>query len=618
MKQKQKILLARILLTASLFAVLFFLDGGICVALASVAYFLIGYDVLWKAIRGILRGRILDENFLMAVATIGAIALAVYTKSGDFSEAIAVMLFYQIGEWFQSIAVGKSRKSIQKLMKIRPDVALWETGEERVLVDPATVPVGSIVVVQTGERIPIDGVVIEGEAALDTSALTGESAPFDVAIGDEVLSGSVNMTGMLKIKTTKPFANSTVSRILSLVEEATSKKSKAEKFISKFARVYTPAVCLSALLLALLPPLLLICLSLSPLWGEWLYRALSFLVISCPCALVVSVPLAFFACIGGGSREGILIKGAGDIEKLAKTTAVLIDKTGTLTKGEFSVREIQAVGMEKEELLSLVAHAEYSSSHPIATSLKKAYKGVDYKLVSGVEAFGGKGVQATVSHRQVRVGKREWMEEQGVECLPSPKGGTTVHVAVDGIYRGFIHLIDEEKSTAKEGVEALKKLVSRVIMLSGDQTETAEFVAERLGIEEAQGNLLPADKLTALERVVNEGERTVFVGDGINDAPVLARADVGIAMGGVGSDASIETADVVIMDDEPKKIARAILRAKKCMRIVRQNVAFSLAVKFSCLLLGGFGIASLWLAIFADVGVMVLAVLNAMRALQRK
>lgn len=597
-------------------------QGILKFALYFVDYIIIGYDVLRKAGRGIINGRVFDENFLMAIATVGAFALAIYEKSSDCNEAIAVLLFYQIGELFQSYAVGKSRRNITELMDIRPDYANIEECGKLQQVSPVEVALGSIIVVQPGEKVPLDGIVVSGASSLDTSALTGESLPRDVDCGDEVISGSINMTGVLKVKTTKEFGESTVSKILELVENASSRKSKSEEFIAKFARIYTPAVCFGALALAVLPPFVdLIFLSGVAQWSTWIYRALTFLVISCPCALVISIPLTFFAGIGGASNEGILIKGSNYLETLAKTKIIVFDKTGTLTKGVFEVTGIHHNKLEDEKILEYAAHAECASSHPISKSLQRAYgKDVDRSRVSDVKEISGQGICAKVDGICVACGNDKLMEEIGVAYFVCHSIGTVIHVAIDGEYAGHILISDVEKLEAKDAIQSLKQVgVSKTVMLTGDAKKVAENVAGNLGIDKVCSELLPADKVTELERLLEEKPekaKLAFVGDGINDAPVLTRADIGIAMGAFGSDAAIEAADVVLMDDNPVKIAKAIKISRKCIRIVYQNIIFALVIKFACLWLGAVGIANMWAAIFADVGVMVIAVLNAIRALR--
>ena len=580
-----------------------------------IPYLVIGYDILKKAFKGILNKQVFDENFLMAVATIGAIAL------GDYKEGTAVMLFYQIGELFQSYAVGKSRKNISELMDIRPDYANIEKDGKLEKVDPDEVEIGTVIVVQPGEKIPIDGIVTEGNSTLNTSALTGESLPRQTAVGDEVISGCINMTGVLKIQTTKEFGESTVSKILDLVENSSSKKSKSENFISKFAKYYTPAVCYGALALAILPPLVrMLAMGIAPEWGEWIYRALTFLVISCPCALVISIPLSFFAGIGGASNQGVLVKGSNYLETLAQTKYVVFDKTGTMTQGVFEVSGIHHSKMENEKLLEYAALAESSSGHPISKSLQKAYgKPIDRNRVTDVEEISGNGVIAKVDGTAVAAGNAKLMKRLGIEYKECHHVGTVVHMAVDGTYAGHILISDILKPHAKEAIHALKKAgISKTVMLTGDAKNVAEQVAKELGIEEVCSELLPSDKVEKVEELLKkkgEKEKLAFVGDGINDAPVLSRADIGIAMGALGSDAAIEAADVVLMDDDPLKIAKAIKIARKCIRIVYENIYFAIGIKIICLILGALGIANMWTAIFADVGVMVIAVLNAIRAL---
>lgn len=623
MTKKQKKVLWRIIATAVLVAVvkLFSIGGVAGTVLYLAAYLIIGYDILRKAFRGIIKGQVFDENFLMAVATVGAIALAVYEKSGDYLEAVAVMLFYQIGELFQSYAVGKSRKNISALMDIRPDYANIERDGRLEQVDPEEVAVGSVIVVQPGEKIPLDGQVIEGSSTLNTSALTGESLPREVQAGEAVISGCINMTGVLKLRTTKEFGESTVSRILDLVENASSRKSRSEDFISKFARFYTPAVCCAALALALLPPLgQMLFLGTAPAWGTWLYRALTFLVISCPCALVISIPLSFFAGLGGASREGVLIKGSNYLETLAQTRYVVFDKTGTLTRGVFEVNGIHHNQMSREQLLEYAALAESASSHPISKSLQRACgRELDRSRVTDIQEISGHGVTAQVDGIPVAAGNDKLMRRLWLEPIPCHSVGTIIHLAVDGTYAGHIVISDTVKEHSREAIRKLKAAgVKQTVMLTGDARQVAEAVAAELGVDQVYSELLPADKVTKVEELLEHKapkEKLAFVGDGINDAPVLSRADIGIAMGAMGSDAAIEAADVVLMDDDPLKIAKAIRISRKCIRIVYQNIAFALLVKFACMALGAVGIANMWLAIFADVGVMVLAVLNAIRAL---
>lgn len=623
MNKKQKKTLARIVLAAVLVVTLGLLPirGSLRLALYLLTYLVIGSDILKKAGRGILNRQVFDENFLMAVATVSAFALAIYTRSGDYTEAIAVMLFYQIGELFQSYAVGKSRKNISALMDIRPDYANIERDGRLEQVDPEEVAVGSVIVVQPGEKIPLDGQVIEGSSTLNTSALTGESLPREVQAGEAVISGCINMTGVLKLRTTKEFGESTVSRILDLVENASSRKSRSEDFISKFARFYTPAVCCAALALALLPPLgQMLFLGTAPAWGTWLYRALTFLVISCPCALVISIPLSFFAGLGGASREGVLIKGSNYLETLAQTRYVVFDKTGTLTRGVFEVNGIHHNQMSREQLLEYAALAESASSHPISKSLQRACgRELDRSRVTDIQEISGHGVTAQVDGIPVAAGNDKLMRRLGLEPIPCHSVGTIIHLAVDGTYAGHIVISDTVKEHSREAIRKLKAAgVKQTVMLTGDARQVAEAVAAELGVDQVYSELLPADKVTKVEELLEHKapkEKLAFVGDGINDAPVLSRADIGIAMGAMGSDAAIEAADVVLMDDDPLKIAKAIRISRKCIRIVYQNIAFALLVKFACMALGAVGIANMWLAIFADVGVMVLAVLNAIRAL---
>ena len=623
MNKKQKKTLARIVLAAVLVVTLGLLPirGSLRLALYLLTYLVIGSDILKKAGRGILNRQVFDENFLMAVATVGAFALAIYTRSGDYTDAIAFMLFYQIGELFQSYAVGKSRKNISALMDIRPDYANIERDGRLEQVDPEEVAVGSVIVVQPGEKIPLDGQVIEGSSTLNTSALTGESLPREVQAGEAVISGCINMTGVLKLRTTKEFGESTVSRILDLVENASSRKSRSEDFISKFARFYTPAVCCAALALALLPPLgQMLFLGTAPAWGTWLYRALTFLVISCPCALVISIPLSFFAGLGGASREGVLIKGSNYLETLAQTRYVVFDKTGTLTRGVFEVNGIHHNQMSREQLLEYAALAESASSHPISKSLQRACgRELDRSRVTDIQEISGHGVTAQVDGIPVAAGNDKLMRRLGLEPIPCHSVGTIIHLAVDGTYAGHIVISDTVKEHSREAIRKLKAAgVKQTVMLTGDARQVAEAVAAELGVDQVYSELLPADKVTKVEELLEHKapkEKLAFVGDGINDAPVLSRADIGIAMGAMGSDAAIEAADVVLMDDDPLKIAKAIRISRKCIRIVYQNIAFALLVKFACMALGAVGIANMWLAIFADVGVMVLAVLNAIRAL---
>ena len=621
MTKKQKKMLCRIIVTAVLVLVirLFSIGGLPGTLLYLAAYLIIGYDILRKAGKGILRGQVFDENFLMAVATVGAIGLAFYEKSGDFMEAVAVMLFYQIGELFQSYAVGKSRRNITALMDIRPDYANIEQNGQLTQVDPDDVPVGAVIVVQPGEKVPLDGVVLEGSSTLNTAALTGESLPRDVTDGDEIVSGCINMTGVLKIRTTKAFGESTVSKILELVENSSSHKSKSENFISKFARVYTPAVCGAALALAVLPPVLRLLTGLEGDWGTWLYRALSFLVVSCPCALVISIPLSFFAGLGGASHEGILIKGSNYLETLSKTKTVVFDKTGTLTQGVFDVTGVHHNQLPREKVLEYAALAECASSHPISKSLQRAYGGhIDRDRVTDIQEFSGNGVVAKVDGVTVAVGNDKLMEKLGIAWHDCHSVGTIIHLALDGQYAGHIVISDVEKPHARDAIAALKRIgVEKTVMLTGDRAKVADHVAQSLGVDEVHSELLPADKVAQVERLLGQsGGKLAFVGDGINDAPVLSRADIGIAMGAMGSDAAIEAADVVLMDDDPLKIAKAIRISRKCIRIVYENIAFALIVKALCLLLVAVGVANMWAAIFGDVGVMVIAVLNAIRALR--
>lgn len=623
MKKKQKKMLIRIIAAAVMLVALNFISvtGWLRMLLYLAAYLIIGYDILKKAGKGILNGQVFDENFLMAIATIGAIALAIYEKSGDYNEAIAVMLFYQIGELFQSYAVGKSRKNISALMDIRPDYANIERNGVLEQVEPDEVAIGSIIIVQPGEKVPIDGIITEGASSLNTSALTGESLPREASAGDEVISGCINMTGVLKIRTTKEFGESTVSKILQLVEESSSRKSKSENFISKFARIYTPAVCAAALLLAVVPPLFHLITGAPAGWADWIYRALIFLVISCPCALVISIPLSFFAGIGGASKEGVLIKGSNYMETLSKTKIVVFDKTGTLTQGVFEVNGIHHNNMDESKLLEYAALAECASSHPISKSLQRAYgKEIDRSRVSDIEEISGHGLTARVDGHMVAAGNTKLMKQLGVPCEDCHSVGTIIHLAVDNAYAGHIVISDIEKPNAKEAISALKKAgVERTVMLTGDTKRVAEKVAAELGVDEVHSELLPADKVSEVEKLLKtrpSNSKLAFVGDGINDAPVLSRADIGIAMGAMGSDAAIEAADVVLMDDDPMKIAKGIKISRKCLAIVYQNIAFALVIKFACLGLGAIGIANMWFAIFADVGVMVIAVLNAIRALR--
>ena len=621
MTKKQKKMLCRIIVTAVLVLAirLFSIEGLPGTLLYLAAYLIIGYDILRKAGKGILRGQVFDENFLMAVATVGAIGLAFYEKSGDFMEAVAVMLFYQIGELFQSYAVGKSRRNITALMDIRPDYANIEQDGQLTQVDPDDVPVGATIVVQPGEKVPLDGVVLEGTSTLNTAALTGESLPRDVTGGDEIVSGCINMTGVLKIRTTRAFGESTVSKILELVENSSSHKSKSENFISKFARVYTPAVCAAALALAVLPPVVRLLAGLDGDWGTWLYRALSFLVVSCPCALVISIPLSFFAGLGGASHEGVLIKGSNYLETLSKTKVVVFDKTGTLTQGVFDVTGVHHNSLPREKVLEYAALAECASSHPISRSLQRAYGGhIDRDRVTDIREYSGNGVVARVDGVTVAVGNDKLMDKLGIAWHDCHSVGTIIHLALDGQYAGHIVISDVEKPHARDAIAALKRIgVEKTVMLTGDRSKVADHVAQSLGVDEVHSELLPADKVAQVERLLGQsGGKLAFVGDGINDAPVLSRADIGIAMGAMGSDAAIEAADVVLMDDDPLKIAKAIRISRKCIRIVYENIAFALIVKALCLLLVAVGAANMWAAIFGDVGVMVIAVLNAIRALR--
>ena len=625
MTKKQKKMLIRILITAVMLIALKFIPiTGIPQLIAYLAaYLVIGYDILKKAGKGILNGRAFDENFLMALATLGAFGLAIWTKSGDYVEGIAVMLFYQIGELFQSYAVGKSRRNISALMDIRPDYANIEQDGQLTQVDPDEVEVGSIIVVQPGEKVPLDGVIVEGSASLNTSALTGESMPRDVRAGDEIISGCIDMSGVLKIRTTKAFGESTVSKILDLVENASSRKSSSEAFISRFAKIYTPAVCIAALALAILAPVGRMIAGLDADWTEWIYRALSFLVVSCPCALVISIPLSFFAGIGGASKEGILIKGSNYLEALSGAKVVVFDKTGTLTQGVFEVTAVHHSPLAEEQLLEYAALAECASSHPISKSLQKAHgKEIDRSRVTDIEEISGHGITATVDGHAVAAGNSKLMAKLGIEYHDCHCVGTIIHMAVDGQYAGHIVISDVVKPHSKEAIAQLKKAgVAKTVMLTGDAKRVAESVAAELGVDEVRSELLPGDKVEQVEKLLaakGKHEQLAFVGDGINDAPVLTRADIGIAMGAMGSDAAIEAADVVLMDDDPLQIAKAIKISRKCIGIVKQNIVFSLIVKFGCLALVALGIANMWAAIFADVGVMVLAVLNAIRALKYK
>ena len=623
MTKKQKKMLTRILVCAVMLIALQFLPitGIPRFALYLAAYLVIGFDILKKAAKGIGNGRVFDENFLMAVATIGAFALAIYEKSGDYNEAIAVMLFYQIGELFQSYAVGKSRKNISALMDIRPDYANIEVDGKLEKVDPDEVAVGSVIVVQPGEKVPLDGVIIDGASTLNTSALTGESLPRDAKTGDEIISGCINMTGVLKVRTTKEFGASTVSKILELVENSSSRKSRSEDFIAKFARIYTPAVCYSALALAVIPPVARLAMGSSAEWEQWIYRALTFLVTSCPCALVVSIPLSFFAGIGGASKEGVLIKGSNYLETLSQVKTVVFDKTGTLTKGVFEVSAVHHSPMEQEKLLEYAALAECASSHPISKSLQKAYgKEIDRSRVTDIEEVSGRGILAKVDGVPVAAGNHKLMEQLGIDFIDCHSVGTIIHMAIDGKYAGHIVISDVVKPNSKQAIEQLHRAgVTKTVMLTGDAKKIAASVAKELGVDEMYSDLLPAGKVEKVEALLSQQSgkaKLAFVGDGINDAPVLSRADIGIAMGAMGSDAAIEAADIVLMDDEPLQIAKAIKISRKCIGIVYQNIVFALVVKFACLALVAVGAADMWAAIFADVGVMVLAVLNAIRALQ--
>jgi Cd2+/Zn2+-exporting ATPase len=622
MNKKQKKLLIRIIISAVLMIGLYFMPvrGTLRFLLYLIPYLVIGYDILKKAFKGIINRQVFDENFLMAVATIGAMAIAVY-EDGDYTEAIAVMLFYQVGEFFQSYAVGKSRKNITELMDIRPDYANVETDGQIEQVDPDEVEVGTVIIVNPGEKIPIDGIVVEGQSSVDTSALTGESVPRDIEKGEEVISGCINLSGVLKVETTKEFEESTVSKVLELVEDSSSRKSKSENFISKFAKYYTPAVCYSALALAVLPPIFIwIVLGDNPMWGTWIYRALTFLVISCPCALVISIPLSFFAGIGGASHAGVLVKGSNYLEALAKTKYIVFDKTGTLTHGVFEVAGVHHNKKEDELILEYAALAESASSHPISKSIRSAYgKKIDLSRVKDIKEISGNGVTATIDGKQVAVGNDKLMKSIDVDYIPCHSVGTIIHIAIDGIYEGHIIISDIIKSTSKDAISKMKAMgIKQTTMLTGDAKAVAKNVAEEIGVDSYYGELLPADKVEKIEEILSaKGAKEIvtFVGDGINDAPVLSRADIGIAMGAMGSDAAIEAADIVLMDDNPMKIVKAINISKKCLRIVYENIGFALFVKFACLILGAFGIANMWLAIFADVGVMIIAVLNAIRAL---
>ena len=622
MNRKQKKMLIRIAIAALLLAAvkLFKIGGWAGTALYAASYITIGYDILCKAFRGIINHQVFDENFLMAVATVGAIALAIYEKTGDFAEAVSVMLFYQIGELFQSYAVGKSRRNIAALMDIRPDYANIERDGSLEQVDPDQIPAGSVIVVQPGEKVPIDGEVIEGASSLDTAALTGESRPRDVKAGDDIISGCINLTGVLKVRTTKAFGESTVSKILELMENSSSHKSRSENFISRFARAYTPAVCCSALALAILPPVINLMMGMPGGWEIWVYRALTFLVISCPCALVISIPLSFFAGLGGASKEGVLIKGSNYLEALSQTSIVVFDKTGTLTRGVFEVSGIHHNTIPEEKLIELAALAECASSHPISKSLQKAYgREIERDRVTGIQEISGSGVIARVDGTEVAAGNGKLMKRMGVDYMDCHSSGTIIHIAIDGKYAGHVVISDVEKPTSRAAIAELKKIgVKKTVMLTGDIGRVAEYMAKKLGVDQYRSDLLPADKVAEVEKLLAETGRKgklAFVGDGINDAPVLSRADIGIAMGAMGSDAAIEAADIVLMDDDPMKISKAIKISRKCIGIVYQNIAFALGVKALCLILGALGIANMWAAIFADVGVMVLAVLNAIRAL---
>ena len=623
MKAKQKKMLIRIIIAAVLLIALALspVTGYLRLGLYLIPYLIVGYDILQKAGKGILNGRIFDENFLMTVATLGAIAIALYDNTGDYTEAVAVMLFYQIGEWFQGYAVGKSRKNISELMDIRPDYANIEKDGQLVRVDPDEVKIGDVIVVQPGEKVPLDGIVIEGKSSLNTSALTGESVPRGIEAGAEITSGCINLTGLLKIRTTKLFGESTVSQILELVENASSRKSRSEAFITRFARVYTPIVFFSALALAIIPPLVrLFGMGLEADWDDWIYRSLVFLVISCPCALVISIPLSFFAGIGGASKEGILVKGSNYLEALSEATILVFDKTGTMTQGVFEVTDIHHSTIDDAKLIELAALAESSSSHPISKSLQKAYgKAIDRNRIKNVQEISGEGVIATVDRIQVAAGNEKLMRRLGVEPISCHSVGTIVHMALDGKYAGHIVIADRIKPHAAEAIREAKKAgVKKTVMLTGDTRKVGEKVAAELGIDEVRAELMPADKVTIVEELIaqNKGkQKLAFVGDGINDAPVLSRADIGIAMGAMGSDAAIEAADVVLMDDDPLKIAKGIKISRKCLAIVKENIWFAIGLKVACLILGAFGLANMWMAIFADVGVMILAILNAIRAL---
>lgn len=623
MKTKQKKMLVRIILAAMLLVSLAFapVTGPLRLALYLIPYLLVGYDILLKAAKGIRNGRVFDENFLMAVATLGAIAIALYDDTGEYTEAVAVMLFYQIGEWFQAYAVGKSRKNISDLMDIRPDYANIERSGKIEQVAPESVEVGTVIVVQPGEKVPIDGIVIRGETSLNTSALTGESLPKHVAPGENVTSGCINLTGVIYVRTTRLFGDSTVSQILELVENASSRKSQSEAFITRFARIYTPIVFFSALALALVPPLVrLFAMGADAQWDDWIYRALVFLVISCPCALVISIPLSFFAGIGGASKEGILVKGSNYLEALSQTSTLVMDKTGTLTQGVFEVTAVHHNTIDENRLLELAALAESASSHPISKSLQKAYgKAIDRSRVTNIRELAGKGVVASVDEQEVAVGNEKLMTELGIEFIACRSIGTIVHIAVNGNYCGHIVIADQLKPNAIKAIDAVRKAgVNKVVMLTGDRKSVALAVASQLGIDEVRYELMPSDKVSAVEKLLAQqtgSGKLAFVGDGINDAPVLSRADIGIAMGAMGSDAAIEAADIVLMDDDPLKIAKGIKISRKCLRIVKENIWLAIGIKVLCLLLGAVGLANMWMAIFADVGVMILAILNAIRAL---
>ena len=623
MTAKQKKMLIRIIIASVLLVALVLspITGYLRLALFLIPYFIVGYDILLKAAKGISNGRVFDENLLMTVATLGAIAIALYDNTGDYTEAVAVMLFYQIGEWFQAYAVGKSRKNISQLMDIRPDYANIERDGKLEQVDPDEVEIGTVIVVQPGEKVPIDGVVIEGESTLNTSALTGESLPRNVAVDHEITSGCINLTGLLKVRTTKLFGDSTVSQILELVENASSRKSRSEAFISRFARVYTPIVFFGALALATIPPLVrLFAMGLDAQWDDWIYRALVFLVISCPCALVISIPLSFFAGIGGASNQGILVKGSNYLEALSETKVLVFDKTGTLTEGVFEVVGIHHCKMEEKKLLELAAMAESASSHPISISLQKAYGlPINRNRIKDIHEVSGQGVIAKIDDLEIGVGNEKLMKSLNVEAIPCRSIGTIVHVAINGEYHGHIVISDRIKAHAKEAIRAIKNAgIRKTVMLTGDSRKVGENVAKELGIDEVHSELLPADKVRIVEELLNQNQsrgKLAFVGDGINDAPVLSRADIGIAMGAMGSDAAIEAADVVLMDDDPLKIAKGIKISRKCLAIVKENIWFAIGIKVLCLILGAVGLANMWMAIFADVGVMILAVLNAIRAL---